>query len=325
MNHKTLKKRLTAIKTNFLESSDSIFLAFEGINKNELLEKSMAASQIIEKKNPDLSFLSPAIFLPSETTVKKRKQFIKNNFNKKAFLEVLRKTDFTEDCFDNWLNKINNITDEKLTGLPDFINDEINSMFIKWNSKEYLLIPLYDRDRGSKIKKVLTKNNTDFFIIDIMKDTSDGLVKFEKNALFLLLLSIVIIFLILLIAYKNIIHAFTSILPCISALTACIAVTVITGRNYNIMHFVSSILLLGIGVDYGIFITGAFRDNYSQVEIKSTFQSIFISALTTLAGFGVLILSRNYSVFSLGSTMFTGIVTAFLTSYMALPFILKKN
>ena len=56
-----------------------------------------------------------------------------------------------------------------------------------------------------------------------------------------------------------------------------------------------------------------------------TYQSIFISALTTLAGFGVLSLSANHSIFSLGSSMFIGIIAAFLTAYFALPFLINKK
>jgi predicted RND superfamily exporter protein len=81
---------------------------------------------------------------------------------------------------------------------------------------------------------------------------------------------------------------------------------------------------MGIGVDYGIFMTSAYKSNCSEEEMKLTIQSIFICALTTIAGFGTLSISSNYSIFSMGSSILGGIVMSFLTFYLALPYILGK-
>ena len=91
------------------------------------------------------------------------------------------------------------------------------------------------------------------------------------------------------------------------------------------MHFVSSILIAGIGVDYGIFAVNAYRDNYDENALNTTFQSIFIAALASLAGFGVLSFCRYYSLFSLGTSMAAGIIMSFITTYFALPFLLKER
>ena len=114
--------------------------------------------------------------------------------------------------------------------MPEFIQKTLDSMIIKWNDKFYFLIPVYDKKISNDINYILKKNNSDFFMIDIMKDTGNSLLSFEKKAFLLLALSIIIIFIILIIAYKNIIYTFCAILPGISGLLACLAVTVITGK-----------------------------------------------------------------------------------------------
>ncbi|MCK4798094.1 MAG: hypothetical protein KAT05_11975 [Spirochaetes bacterium] len=334
MKHKELNTRLKIIQSNFLESSDSIFLTFTGENKDAILEKSLSALQIIQKEAPDLSFFTPAIFYPPKSRIDMRIQFIKDNFNKKAFLRALNDSAFTYGSFNKWLGYIDEIIGNSPTPenndvyspvLPNFLQQEVESMFVKWHDKDYILIPLYTRIVSDKIRSILSKNNVDFYIVDVLKDSAAGLIAFEKNALVLLLLSIFVIFIILLIAYKDVLHAFCAVLPSIAALITCVVITVLTTRAFNIMHLVAAILLLGIGVDYGIFITGAFKNNHSIEEIQLTYQSIFISALTTLAGFGILTFSSNYSIFSLGSGMFVGIIAAFLTAYLALPYLIKKN
>jgi len=196
-------------------------------------------------------------------------------------------------------------------------------MFVKWKNKEYLVIPVNTRQMLSEIKTSLSGKYSDIIYIDVLNDSSMGLVKFEKSATVFLLLSFFIIFLILFIAYKDLLQVLSAILPAVSGLFASFAVSVLTTGKFNLMHITASILLLGISVDYGIFVTYEYKKRSDKIEINATFQSILICALTTLSGFGVLMISSNYSVFSLGSSMSAGIIAAFLTSYFALPFINK--
>ncbi len=325
MNHKELKNRLKTIQDNFTESTDSIFLVFEGKDREEVLNKSLSALNILQNEKKDLNFFTPALFYPPQCIIESRKQFVKTNFNKNIFFDTLSKSDFEKESFNDWINLLNNIDNYNITEMPEYFKVEFESMFAEWNNKKYILIPLYKRDISDNIESVLTKNKAEFYIIDIVKDSAAGLINFEKKALLLLLLSIFVIYILCAVSYKNLILALLSILPSIAALISCFSISVITRHDFNIMHFVSCILLMGTGVDYGIFVTKAYADNLSEEEIKITYQSIFLCALTTIAGFGVLALSRNYSIFSLGSSMFVGISVAFLTAYLAVPYLNSKR
>ncbi len=324
MNHKELNRRLGLIKSSFDESTDNIFLVFEGQTRDEALDKSLKALQLVRKQSADLNFLTPAIFIPPKDVIEMRKNFVKRNFNRKIFTDKLKNSDFSSDAFDNWLETIQNIESFNIKNVPNYIKNEVLKMIITKNDKTYLMIQIPDRKKSESISKILTAQGIDFFTMDIMKDGRDSLVKFEKDALSLLILSIIIVILILLIAYRDAVFAFTSVLPGIAGLLAALGVAVLTMGKFNIMHVVSCILIMGIGVDYGIFMTSAYRQGYSEDNIKLTIRSIFICALTTIAGFGTLSVSSNYSIFSMGSSILGGIIVAYLTFYLALPFILQK-
>ena len=324
MKHKELEKKKNTILTKFKESSDSIFLVFSGKDKDKILEKSIKALRAIQKEDQSLAFVSPALLSPSKNTIKARKEFIKKNFNKNTFLNELKKSDFNIDTFNIWLASIDNIDTLSVGKLPPFFDDQFESMFVQLRDMHYLMIHISKRDDAKKTQNILSKNKIDFFILDIYNDSKDGLITFEKKALILLSLSLIIILLIIAAAYKNIIYGLTSILPSVLALLGCLMVSYFTNNGFNLMHFVSAVLLMGIGVDYGIFITSAFKEKYSDEEINLTMQSILICTLTTISGFGVLSFSSSYSILSLGSSMFVGILIAFLTTYIALPTILKK-
>jgi predicted exporter len=324
MNHGKLNKRLELIKSDFNESTDNIFLVFEGDTRDKILDESLKALQILQTKSDNLSFLTPAIFMPSENTVNMRKKFIENNFNEKIFINALKSSDFSSDAFNQWLSAIKNIDKFKITAIPDYIKNEVDKMIVVKNNHYYLMIQIHDRKISDSINNLLKESGIDFFLIDIMKDGRNSLLKFEKDALMLLIMSFIIISILLFIAYKDAVYTFTALLPGITGLIAALSIAVLTMGKFNIMHVVSCILIMGIGVDYGIFMTSAYKSNCSEEEMKLTIQSIFICALTTIAGFGTLSISSNYSIFSMGSSILGGIVMSFLTFYLALPYILGK-
>ncbi|HPO48899.1 MAG TPA: MMPL family transporter [Spirochaetota bacterium] len=320
--HKIMDKRANIIKTNFLESSESVFLVFTGENKDEILDKSLEALKYLNKE--EISFLTPAIFMPSKNIIETRKKIIKSNFNKDVFNDKITSTIFDKDSFNLWISSISDIDSLKLSETPKYIREEAESMFVNWEGDDYLLIQINGRERSKKIKEILTQNKVDFFIVDAVNDSGKSLVDFEKKSMKLILISLFVVFIFLVIAYKNVIYAFIALMPPLVALLSTFAIATFTGKGFNIMHLSGSVVLLGIGVDYGIFMVGVFRTAHSEREIQNTFQSLFMCALTTLAGFAVLSFCSNGAVFSLGTTMFFGVVSALLTSYLTLPFLLKK-
>ncbi len=324
MNHKELDNRKNIIMSKFKESNDNIFLAFTDVNRDKILAKSLKANQLVQNESKELNFITPALLSPPDKIIEYRKEFIKNNFDKDIFIKHLKNSNFTPDAFNIWIDKIDNIDNLMMSEISNFFKNQFDSMFVKFKEKEYLLIHIYKREISNEIKDILLKNNIDFNIIDIIEDSKKGLIVFEQKALLLLSLSLLLIYIIVSLALKNFIYGFTSILPGITGLLTCIFVSYFTNNGFNLMHFVSSVLLIGIGVDYGIFITAGVKNNFNKTEMDLTFQSILICALTTISGFGVLILSSNFSVFSIGSSMFTGILSALLTSFYGLPFILNK-
>ena len=325
MKHKELNKRLAVIQKNFAESSDNIFLGFTGRNIDEVLSKSLSALYSLKKESKIFVLFYSGIIFARGSINKKRKAFIKANFKRKDFYASLNDSIFDRNTFEPFIKKIQNIDNEQITDIPEYINQEFSSMFVNWNNDKYLLIPVYKRDVAKRIAKVLTDQKIDFELIDLVTDGAKGLINFEKNGILLLLSSILVIYLLLLIVYKNFKYAFCSILPALSSLIICFALTVVLKNDFNIMHFVGCLLIVGIGVDYGIFITNILKEKSTTKEIKITIESNLICALSTLASFGVLALCRHNTLFSLGITMFAGILFSFLTSYLAIPYILGKD
>ncbi len=83
------------------------------------------------------------------------------------------------------------------------------------------------------------------------------------------------------------------------------------GNSLNLFNFLALILVLGIGIDFTLFLAEARGDR------RITMFAITLSALTTMLSFGLLSLSSTFAVHSFGFTVLIGIACAYLLSPLA--------
>lgn len=322
--HPEMERRVAKIKKSFGYTADSTMLCFSGVTKDIALEKSKMALNYLESQSAPL-FLSPSLFMPDSNTLSGRKKIIKQSYNSDLFKASLANSIFDGESFRDWENAVKNIDDLNLSKLPKYIAAEIKSMIIEQDGIYYIVIPIQNRDNFSKIDTSLKNGNIDYFTIDLIRDNSPGLLKFEKIAMLILIISLIVIFIILLFAYKNIFYTITSMIPALVGLAACFGISALIGKSINIMHIVASMILIGICVDYGVFVTSAYKDYHGEDGINMTFLSILICALVTLAGFGALMISSNQAMFTLGISVFFGITFSFLSSWLIIPYLMRKR
>lgn len=320
--HPEMNRRVDMIKNSFNYTADATMLCFSGDTRDEVLSKSLKALYHLEKSSAP-GFITPAIFTPDAETLKRRKSFVKENYNAAHFKNELKDSIFEENSFEAWEKSVANIDKTELSTLPVYVENEINSMFVDYEGKIYLVIPIQSRQNFSIIETTLKDGGLDFFSIDLMRDSAPRLLKFEKIAALALALSLVVIVIILLIAYKNIFYTISAMIPALTGLIACFGISAMIGKSINIMHIVASMILIGICVDYGVFVTSSYKDYHGEEGINITFLSILICALITLAGFGALMISSNQAMFTLGVSVFFGIIFSFISSWFVIPFLMK--
>jgi len=102
--------------------------------------------------------------------------------------------------------------------------------------------------------------------------------------------------------------------PTALASIATLAILGIMGKGIELFHILALMLLLGIGVDYGIFFQEQGPDD------GATWLSVALSALSTLLSFGLLALSKTPALQAFGLTMALGIITVCLI----VPFFRKQ-
>ena len=82
-------------------------------------------------------------------------------------------------------------------------------------------------------------------------------------------------------------------------------------------------MILGIGVAYGVYVMDRYREE-GKIRIfeSSTGKAVVLSALTTLFGFGSMLVGEYRGLVSLGLVMSLGVIFTLLSALVVLPQIL---
>jgi hypothetical protein len=93
---------------------------------------------------------------------------------------------------------------------------------------------------------------------------------------------------------------------------------------FNPANIMTLPLIVGIGVTNGIHILNRFaEEQHPSILARSTGKAVLVSGLTTIAGFGSLILAKHKGIESLGWIMAIGVVTCMFIGLTLLPAILN--
>ena len=92
---------------------------------------------------------------------------------------------------------------------------------------------------------------------------------------------------------------------------------------FNPANIMTLPLVIGVGVTNGIHILNRFaEERHPSILAKSTGKAVLVSGLTTIAGFGSLIIAKHRGISSLGIVMSVGTATCMLAGLTCLPAVL---
>jgi predicted exporter len=131
---------------------------------------------------------------------------------------------------------------------------------------------------------------------------------FRRQTLQAIGIGLALILLVLYIRYRRFRPALAALLPAALAGAATLAILGALGIKTNLLHVLSLLLVLSIGVDYGVFLVECSRHG----PLGPTTMSLAASALTTMASFGLLALSGTPALRSIGLTTAIGISLSLL-------------
>jgi len=193
----------------------------------------------------------------------------------------------------------------------------IKNFIINKKNQYYILTIIYTKIHKNLYNhlKILNNKRSNIHIISntVWQNNVEQLL--HNDLLKLSIWASIIIFIIIWVYFRNIKYIIATLLPVISALSAMSLFDFFNEGNINILNILMGIMIIGLSVDYGIFIVSSFNKPISE----SSKLSVTMCALSTLIGFGALALANHPALKALGVTVLVGILAAWPTAIWIIP------
>ena len=111
------------------------------------------------------------------------------------------------------------------------------------------------------------------------------------------------------------------LVPVVTGLVCMLGIMGMLGLEFNIFNIAATILIIGLCVDYGIFMVCRLTEGSNHAANRA----VLVSGLTTLAGLGALALARHPSMHSIGITVLLGIGTGIPAALLVIPALCSKE
>ncbi|MFQ6114326.1 MAG: RND family transporter [bacterium] len=139
------------------------------------------------------------------------------------------------------------------------------------------------------------------------------------------ILTIVVVFILLLLDFGSIRMALMAMIPLIFGAIWMVGLLKTIGHQLTFVNVMGIPMIVGLGIDDGVHFLHRYRiEERGQIRIvaSSTGKAILLTSLTTIAGFGSLLIAKYRGMGSLGTLMVLGIAACFVTTVLILPSLL---
>jgi predicted exporter len=153
------------------------------------------------------------------------------------------------------------------------------------------------------------------FFLDQRSFLNDVYREFRVTTLRQMLVGGALVLLLLGLRYRAVRPVLAAFLPSLTVALLLLALLAVMGVEANLVHVMSLVMVMGMGVDYGVFLVDSARE---PARVGATMLSLLVSCLTTVFVFGTLALSSQPALRAIGITTGLGILLSYLVAPLAL-------
>lgn len=312
--HESLERdRLLRQRLQAAEPGQLILL--RGKNREELLQRSETLSQILDHARQSGwigYFDTPTHYLPSTQQQLQYRNSLPDAQTLSINLAVARSDlPFQEALFQPFIDDISRSRELPPLTPDDLANTltgmRLASLLREQHGQHYALFTLGDIRQIDDITRIAEEAGAQY--IDLPQRAAHLVDQYRKEALQLMGLGMMAILLILALVLRNPGRVFQVSLPVFTAITTTTVLIYLLGEPISLFHLASLLLVLGIGLDYGLF---ADRCRQLNDDCHTTAIALLLCSSTTLLVFGLLALSAVPVLHAIGLTVSIGVVLTLL-------------
>ncbi|MDO9109662.1 MAG: MMPL family transporter [Desulfatirhabdiaceae bacterium] len=296
----------------------------EGIDLDQALEVNDRLFAQLKRRLPADQIVSISSLLPSASRQRVRQARWQDFWSRESVAQVnaLMKQEgeaagFSQDAFTPFFDGIGRqaplVTADLLRAKS--LGDMIDGMIVQKNGAVRVLTLVPDNAEVFELYQSDLKNIQGVRFVS-QTHFGDHLSHIMGKDLYRMILGAVILnFALLYLLYRNFINALLAMVPGVTGVFVVMGFMGWRGIPLNIFHILSAILIVGLAVDYGIFIVCKLTGGHTH----ETEKAVMVSGLTTMAGFGALVLARHPAMHSIGVAVMLGVGAAIPATLFVIP------
>jgi len=142
---------------------------------------------------------------------------------------------------------------------------------------------------------------------------------YEQAALYALIVILAVLWL----DFRHVGYAMLAVLPLLLGMVQMFGLMGLVGIDLNPANLIGIPLIFGIAVDYGVHVMHDALERPGAYRMSaSTANSVLVDALTTILGFGALMVANHRGLESLGRVLSLGVTTCTISALVLLPALL---
>jgi predicted exporter len=293
-------------------------ILIQGQTESEVLERSEQLLPILDRlvlEGKMGGYDAISHYLPSQATQIKRLQSLPHRQVLESDIRwASNQKGFTPNAFQAFLDLVDQ--SRQLSPIDSrflaqtVLNDRVQNLLIQLDQGWVGLVPLYDIKDPRAIPETIEQLNLPSIrYADLKEASSKMLAHYRLEALSLLALSGILIYVVLSLGLGSSIKALRVLVPMLlaSGTTACVMAVLFSGLN--LFHLVSLMLVMGLSLDQALFFQRASEHREERIR---TMQSLLVCSLSSILAFGSLALSSTNVLKSIGGTISIGAMLAIL-------------
>ena len=335
MNYMTPKLKESERKFNAINTfiASSVYLVAEGNNLEEALENNeriQATLQQLQQKGTikKVSGIGDLLLSEKEQKVRIDKwNAYWTTEKKQQLLSSLQTAGATYHFKSTAFDDFKQLLDKKYTITPPQQLDvmqsgALNNYIIEKHGKVSVVTLLkVDPNQKSIVYKALD-GQPGITVLDKQFAVSSLVSEINNEFNNIAWLTSILVFVALFLSYGRIELTLITFIPMLVSWVWILGLMGIFGIKFNIVNIILSTFIFGLGDDYSIFIMDGLLQRYKtgKEHLSSFKSSIFLSAITTILGLGILIFAKHPAMQSIALISIVGIFCVVITSQVMIPF-----
>lgn len=330
-----LKKAESKINRNSSFALSQVFVVTKGSNINEALTNNEVVTdslRVLKESGVIGEYFNMNDFIPSQSRQLEKLAIWKSFWETRkdaVVASVIRtgmETGFKQGAFRQFEEMLTieyqPVAPEKFVSIRKaFLQD-----FLIENEDQSAVITLIKTDRGNKDRireSISDSENT--FLFDRQEFSERMLSLIQSQFTQLLLYSSLLVFILQLVSFGRIELALVTFIPLLISWIWTLGIMGMLKIPFNFFNLMISTFIFGLGDDYSIFTTEGYLQKlqYNRDNISGFKKSILLSALTTIAGIGVLIFAGHPALRSIALVTVIGMISAVIVTFTIQPVLIR--